>query len=129
MGKKQGHAENLVVDIASVADRYDHHQNFLVSDVSDNPIVADAISPQPLQISEESVTEAPWILGGRNSFAQVFLNLASGGVAEFSQLSRGVRIELNTPNRSIAHRASSASSFSRSSSGILLDLRASRRLA
>jgi hypothetical protein len=63
-----------------VADRYDHHENLLVSDVSHDPVIADAVPPQAFQIAEERVAETSRIFGRRNTFAQISLNFASSRV-------------------------------------------------
>jgi len=82
-----------------MADRDDHHPNFLIPDVGHNAIVADTISPKTFEIAKQSVPKAARVFIRRNPLAQVSLNEPARFVTKFAKLARRVGIELNAPHR------------------------------
>ena len=53
-----------------MANRHDENEKAAFLDLRHDPIVADPVSPQTLQIAEEWLAKPPRILGGFDAFAK-----------------------------------------------------------
>lgn len=64
-------ARQLLVNVFAMADGHDQHQQLLVFDLAQNPVIADPVTPQPGQVCFESLSEAARIGVARNPFVEI----------------------------------------------------------
>ena len=61
----------LLVNVLPVADSHHQHQQFAILDLAENPLIPNAITPQPGEIGLQSLAETAWIGLTRNPLIEV----------------------------------------------------------
>jgi len=61
----------LLVNVFAMADGYYQHQQLLVFDLAENPVIADPVTPQPGQLCFESLPEASRMGVAPNPFVEM----------------------------------------------------------
>ena len=99
------------VDLAAVRDPEHQHDQPLVLDVADDPVVADPVAPQSPERMAERSAETAGIVIRLDPFGEVAKDRTLHGAIEPPQLPSGALVPLNAPcqRRPLARRESSAS--------------------
>jgi hypothetical protein len=87
----------LVVHLPPMSDRDNEHDEAIILDRGDDAIVADAVTPESLQITGKGVPEAAGVFVCGDAFAQIAQDQALGLDVEPTQIAGGIAIEFDTP--------------------------------
>src|SRR5215204_2543648 len=95
-----------------MAEAKDQHDQAIVLERHDEPVVADPAAPKPGELAGEGLAEPAWIGWRGDALAQIAQDRPPRRLAELAQLLGGIAIELDAPAQR-AHLAGPApSSFS-----------------
>ncbi len=80
-------------------DGHDQHYETVVLDGGDDPVIADAVAPEPLAVSGQRMAKATWILAAGDALAQIAQDASLPVSTEFAQVVNGCAMKLDPPDR------------------------------
>ena len=71
------------MNILTVTYWQNENRDFFVLDIADQPIMSDAVSPEPTLVALQRLAQLSWILGGLPAFAQEMKNCGLSASVKF----------------------------------------------